>query len=89
MKLRIKESANNDRAYLYIMPHGIGPGTLPKDVYVMHTETYNGRVLAWLSRFLTTSELNEYGIYPETQLRDRLGDDAYEYFTSMNISARD
>ena len=55
--------------YLYVTKHGIGPGTLPKGVKLLDWEDLDNNLTAiWVDRFLTTKELNEYDIYPETQL---------------------
>lgn len=63
--------------YLYIFKHGIGPGTLPKDVEIIKTKDLpNGYTAVWLSDFLTTDELKKYDIPSETrinELLDRIG----------------
>lgn len=75
MKKYIKSSY--DRPYLYIFKHGIGPGTIPKDVSVVKTKDLpNFYTAVWLDRFLTTSELKQYDIPSETrinELLDRIG----------------
>ena len=54
-------------SYLYFTKHGIGPGTLPRDVKLVDWRDVDDNVTAiWLDRFLTTEELNQYDIYPET-----------------------
>lgn len=63
-KRAIKSSKNG---YLYFTKHGVGPGTLPKDVKLLDWRDVDDNVTAiWLDRFLTTKELKEYDIYPET-----------------------
>lgn len=53
--------------YRYITKHGIGPGTLPKDVKLVKWEDLdNYRTAIWTDRFLTTQELEDYDIYPES-----------------------
>lgn len=53
--------------YKYFTKHGIGPGTLPKDVKLLDWSDVDDNITAiWLDRFLTTRELKEYDIYPET-----------------------
>ena len=53
--------------YLYFTKHGLGPGTLPKDVKLLDWRDVDDNITAiWLDRFLTTKELNQYDIYPET-----------------------
>lgn len=61
----VKADKNNE--YLYFTKHGIGPGTLPKDVKLLDWRDVDDNITAiWLDRFLTTKELNQYDIYPET-----------------------
>lgn len=53
--------------YKYITKHGIGPGTLPKDVNLVKWEDLDNYYTAiWTDRFLTTQELKDYDIYPES-----------------------
>lgn len=52
--------------YRYITKHGIGPGTLPKDVKLVKWEDLDNYYTAiWTDRFLTTKELEDYDIFPE------------------------
>lgn len=52
--------------YRYLTKHGIGPGTLPKDVKLVKWEDLDNYYTAiWTDRFLTTKELKEYDIFPE------------------------
>ena len=61
----VKADKNNE--YLYFTKHGVGPGTLPKDVKLLDWRDVDDNITAiWLDRFLTTKELNQYDIYPET-----------------------
>lgn len=54
-------------SYLYFTKHGIGPGTLPHDVELVKWEDKDDYITAiWTNRPLTTKELQEYDIYPET-----------------------
>ena len=75
MKIYIK--ANSNSGYLYIFKHGIGPGTLPKDVTVIRSKDLpNYYTAVWLDRFLTADELKQYDIPSETrinELLDRIG----------------
>lgn len=73
--------------YLYVLKHGYGPGTLPRDVEVGRVEDYNGYTLVWLDRFLTTSELRDYDIPSETQLDRYLGNDV-DRFMKMGGSIK-
>lgn len=58
---------SNKNNYLYFTKHGIGPGTLPRDVKLVDWRDIDDNVTAiWLDRFLTTEELNQYDIYSET-----------------------
>lgn len=52
--------------YRYLTKHGIGPGTLPKDVTLLKVEDLPNYFTAiYLDRFLTKDELDYYDIYPE------------------------
>jgi hypothetical protein len=52
--------------YRYLTKHGIGPGTLPKDVTLLKVEDLpNWYTAIYLDRFLTKEELEYYDIYPE------------------------
>ena len=52
--------------YRYLTKHGLGPGTLPKDVKLVKWEDLDNYYTAiWTDRFLTTDELKKYDIYPE------------------------
>lgn len=60
--------------YLYILKHGIGPGTIPRDVTVVKTKDLpNYYTAVWLDRFLTADELREYDIPSETDINKYLG----------------
>ena len=67
--------ASKDHPYLYVLKHGLGPGTLPRDVEIIKTDEYNGYTLVWLDRSLTTSELKEYDIPSESNIERYLGED--------------
>ena len=59
--------------YLYILKHGIGPGTMPKDVTILKEKDLpNYYTAVWLDRFLTTSELKQYDIPSETRINELL-----------------
>ena len=56
--------------YKYVSTHGIGPGSLPKDVQVLTTaDLSGGKCVIYLNRPLTTKELNYYDIRSETGIR--------------------
>ena len=60
--------------YLYIFKHGIGPGTIPRDVEIVRTKDLpNYYTAVWLDRFLTTPELKQYDIPDETRINELLG----------------
>ena len=66
MKLYIKSNSNS--GYLYIFKHGVGPGTIPKDVaFLKEKDLPNGYTAVWLDRFLTDRELKAYDIPSETE----------------------
>ena len=59
--------------FLYLTKHGLGPGTLPKGVQLIDSKELSPYITAiWLDRFLTTKELQEYDIYPETMITEIL-----------------
>lgn len=59
---------DKERPYLYITKHGIGPGTIPKDVELIKYEDIDDNyTVIWLDRPLSTKELEYYDIYPETR----------------------
>lgn len=63
----IQASSPTNKGYLYLTKHGVGPGTLPKDVKLLKYKDLSEYITAiWLDRFLTTKELDYYDIYPET-----------------------
>ena len=65
---RINENYGND-GYMYLTKHGLGPGTLPKDVHLLKAKDLPHYMTAiWLDRFLTTDELKKFDIYPETEI---------------------
>lgn len=69
MKRVIKASSPTNKGYLYLTKHGLGPGTLPKDVKLLKSKDLSEYITAiWLDRFLTTRELDYYDIYPETYI---------------------
>lgn len=52
--------------YRYVTKHGLGPGTLPRDVDLVKWEDLpNYKTAIWLDRWLTDEELKKYDIYPE------------------------
>ena len=59
----LNESAQKE--YRYITSHGIGPGTLPNNVYVRSDELENGKTAIYTNRPLTDEELKKYDIKPE------------------------
>lgn len=60
--------------YLYILKHGIGPGTIPRDVTVIKTKDLpNYYTAVWLDRFLSADELKQYDIPSETDINKYLG----------------
>lgn len=75
MKIYIKSDSHN--GYLYIFKHGLGPGTIPKDVAIVKEKDLpNGYTAVWLDRFLRTGELKAYDIPSETEINmylDRIG----------------
>lgn len=63
----LEDKRNPNNPYRYITKHGIGPGTLPKDVKLIDWEDLdNYRTAIYLDRPLSSKELDEYDIYPES-----------------------
>lgn len=61
-----------NRTYKYYTKHGLGPGMLPKDVQLVDWEDVDDNITCmYLNRPLTTKELDEYDIYPETSEQHR------------------
>ncbi|MCM1226406.1 MAG: hypothetical protein NC320_03145 [Clostridium sp.] len=59
---------NADRPYMYFTKHGIGPGTLPKDVNLVNWEDLDDYMtVIYVDRPLSTKELDHYDIIPETR----------------------
>ena len=58
---------------MYILKHGLGPGTLPKDVNIIQIWSLpNGYTVVTLDKFMDNDDLDEFDIPDETQLTDRL-----------------
>ena len=60
------EEEKERNGYKYILRHGIGPGTLPRDTMVISWEDLpNWKTAVWIDRPLTSAEMEEYEvIYP-------------------------
>ena len=68
----VVEESTHDR-YLYLTKHGLGPGTLPKDVTLIDSKELSPYITAiWVDRYLTSRELDDYDIYPETMISEVL-----------------
>ena len=62
----IRAASCPGEGYRYLTKHGIGPGTLPRDVTLLKSEDLPNYFTAiYLDRFLTKDELDRYDIYPE------------------------
>ena len=78
---RMREGAyGRDAKYLYVLKHGFGPGTIPRDVNVLDTDEVNGYTVIWVDRPFTREELDYYDIPSETQLRRYLGSEYDRFF---------
>lgn len=63
--------------YKYCTKHGIGPGTLPKDVTIIDWEEPDDyRTILWLNRELTSEEQDYYDIHP-VKIRKFTDDNVY------------
>ena len=79
MKRVIK--ASTQKPYLYILTHGLGGRTLPRDVSIVQGwDLPNGYTVVALDRFLSTKELQEYDIPSETTFRNKLASAGYDYY---------
>lgn len=59
--------------YVYATNHGVGIGSLPKDVKVLdYTMLAGGKMIISLDRPLTTQELKTYGIWDESRTSEFL-----------------
>ena len=80
MRKYIEASNYRKGGYLYLLKHGYGPGTLPKDVDIVQGwDIEGGNTIIVINRPLTSKELREYDIPSETQLKYRLADRDYHY----------
>ena len=63
MKKLINADRDLTKGYRYITNHGMGPGTVPDDVHILHWEDLpNYKTAFWTDRFLTTDELKYYDV---------------------------
>ncbi len=66
----LEEKRNSKNPYMYFTKHGIGPGTLPKDVKLVNWEDLDDYMtVIYVDRPLSTKELENYDIIPETRNR--------------------
>lgn len=86
MKRYIRSSFSDTysrNGYFYLLKHGIGPGTIPKDVSIVKIwDLPNSYTAVVLPRFLTSDELSFYDIPEESDIQwylDRIG---YTYDSS-------
>lgn len=63
-------SINEAQAYKYVLNHGLGPGTLPKDVEIIDHYQEGYYDVVTLSRKLTSDEVEEYDISYSPVVRD-------------------
>ena len=86
---KVREGAyGRDSEYMYVLKHGFGPGTIPRDVNVINTDEVNGYTVIWVDRPFTREELDYYDIPSETQLRRYLGDEYGRYFGESRKSRK-
>lgn len=58
---------------MYILKHGLGPGTLPKDVNIIQIWSLpNWDTVVTLDKFMDNEDLDRFHIPDETQLAGRL-----------------
>lgn len=82
MKRVIKANYMNvPGGYRYILKHGLGPGTIPKDVNVLKwNDLDNWKTEVWLDRALSKEELKKYDIPSETTLTSASEPNKKEYY---------
>ena len=86
---KVREGAYGRGAeYMYVLKHGFGPGTIPRDVNVINTDEVNGYTVIWVDRPFTREELDYYDIPSETQLRRYLGNEYGRYFGESRKSRK-
>jgi hypothetical protein len=87
--LERKRVTNPADGYKYYLKHGVGPGTLPRDVKVLDQKDLpNYMTIVWLDRPLSSEELDYYDVPSETRNREfaqRYGEER-EYATNMRKS---
>lgn len=65
------EKRNTQNPYMYFTKHGIGPGTLPRDVKLVDWKNLDDYMtVIYVDRPLSTKELDNYDIIPETRNRE-------------------
>lgn len=69
---------NEAKAYKYVLSHGFGPGTLPKDVEILDHYEEGYCDVVYLSRKLTSDEVEEYDISYSPVVRDEDLDDSHK-----------
>ena len=65
IKDKKSDKDESTREYRYITNHGVGPGTLPNNVFVRSEELNSGKTAIYTNRPLTSEELKKYDIKPE------------------------
>lgn len=88
MKKVIKANYMNvPGGYRYILKHGLGPGTIPKDVNVLKwNDLDNWKTEVWLDRALSKEELEKYDIPSETTLTGATESDRKVYPRRYDIN---
>lgn len=64
----IEDKRDTSCPYKYVLKHGLGPGTLPKDVTIGKVEDGDYYDIVYLDRPLTKEELKFYDIPSETEM---------------------
>ena len=77
--------------YRYILKHGIGPGTLPKDVNIVKygEDRDDWLTEVWLDRALSKEELEKYDIPSETTLTSATESDKKVYPRKYDINGNE
>lgn len=65
----LEDKRDKTKGYKYVLKHGLGPGTIPRDVDIIGwEEPDNYTTIVWLDRPLSAEELKRYDIPSETKM---------------------
>lgn len=64
----LEDKRDKTKGYKYVLKHGLGPGTIPRDVDIIKIEDGDYYDIVYLDRPLTKEELKFYDIPPEWEI---------------------